>query len=605
MVLIPLILLFLPTSTASSTASSATASPAATGYSTPLFYVSDDDDDEAASSSLAAPSSETFPPSPPSSAIVGGALLRTDLASAWGVAVAAVHAGLEAGKWWAFREVAGEGECEGWRGKLRALGGVAWRAAVLHALAYPALFSLDLLRFHPTHVTLANVLTLVAWPVLSTAVLVALFYRLVSPTDGDEETAWPTALAARNALFLVLVSSTGQEVSTTASTRLVFFAIYATVALFPLWRQHGRKAVSGIRLPVALAELPLRTGSPALSASSAAESEAPSSTYASFLFFPPRRLAVLAGAPFAVFYLALLIPPCTLSSTCPTIDLVISHFDRPLPATAALIREIRRYPLLCAAGSQTRVVVYHKGELGEEELWAGLDGALKREKGDSVVLLSNIGREGGTYLTHLLSRYDASTLSSYAPASVPRDKPLPGLADTTLLFQPHLARDFLTVRRLNSALVRESGFLSLGAYLSTLCGMDSRGAGFYAGVKRVWSAVYGEQVECREGEEQDRRAATWSGQLALGRETVLGRQKELYERIQGWLEAPNNEPIHGDWGPTGPSTQVNPAFGHSLERSWPLIFGCDDPRLEQQCADDAQQTDKCQCFEPQARWRDG
>ncbi|BGP15520.1 hypothetical protein JCM10213_006580 [Rhodosporidiobolus nylandii] len=619
-VFIPLILLFLPTSSASSW----TSSPAPSGYSTPLFSIGDDDG-EAASSSLTTPSSATFPPSPPSAAgfpsaakplhpqravfllpgLVGGALLLTDLASAWGVGVTVVHTALEAGKWRALRVVADEGEGEGWRGTLHALSEVAWRAAVLQIVAYAAFFPLKLHTFHPTQDSLLDDLTFIAWPVLSAAALVALFL-LVSSTDGDEETDWPTAFSARNGLFLAFVSSTGQEISTTASTRFVFFALYAGVVVFPLWREHGRKAVGGVRLPLGLAELPFRNGSPALSASSAAESEATSSTCASSPFFPPRLLAVLAVAPFAIFYLTLLVPPCTLSfipSTCPTVDLVIAHFDRPLPATAAHIRQIRSYPLLCASGSQTRVMFYHKGDLSENEVWTGLGGALQREKGDSVVLLPNVGREGGTYLRHLLSRYDASIPGSNAPATLPRDKPLPGLADTTLLLQPHLAWDFLALPRLNRALVRETGFLSLGPYLSTLCGEDSRGTGAYSGVKLVWKAIYGEHADCRDGDEENRRASTWSGQLAVGRETVLSRSREAYERIRERVEAPDDDPIHREWSPAGPSTSSNPAFGHSLERSWPLIFGCDNSRLEQQCADDAQQTDKCQCFEPQAGTR--
>jgi hypothetical protein len=42
---------------------------------------------------------------------------------------------------------------------------------------------------------------------------------------------------------------------------------------------------------------------------------------------------------------------------------------------------------------------------------------------------------------------------------------------------------------------------------------------------------------------------------------------------------------------------MNPYLGHALERSWPIIFGCDDPSIADTCHDDNHNVTGCQCFD--------
>jgi hypothetical protein len=255
----------------------------------------------------------------------------------------------------------------------------------------------------------------------------------------------------------------------------------------------------------------------------------------------PSILSLISLSPFLLFYLTLLFPPChylSTPSTCPTVDVVISHFDVPLHALAEHIKLLKSFPLLSAAGVATRVQVYHKGPLSEETLWEGLKAAMKREDGDAVVLLPNYGREGSTYLHQILSRLDNSYPSSSPSSPVPRGGPLPHLADHTLFMQDHLAWDALAFRRLNSALAPSTSFISLGAYFSTLCGTDSRNTGTYDGVPTVQAIVEGKEEEGRQckGEEEERRAATWEGQFVVSREAVMSNEKKVYERLLELIE---------------------------------------------------------------------
>lgn len=41
----------------------------------------------------------------------------------------------------------------------------------------------------------------------------------------------------------------------------------------------------------------------------------------------------------------------------------------------------------------------------------------------------------------------------------------------------------------------------------------------------------------------------------------------------------------------------NPTFGHSLERSWPLVFDCDDPELARKCGNEVWKVRECQCLD--------
>ncbi|KAL8277232.1 hypothetical protein RQP46_010405 [Phenoliferia psychrophenolica] len=67
------------------------------------------------------------------------------------------------------------------------------------------------------------------------------------------------------------------------------------------------------------------------------------------------------------------------------------------------------------------------------------------------------------------------------------------------------------------------------------------------------------------------------------------------DRERGDEVAPDDDPIHQSWGPNGSGGRSNPAFGHSVERSWPLIFDCDDPALSRRCDDLSWKVEDCQC----------
>ncbi|GAA6021388.1 hypothetical protein JCM10207_002032 [Rhodosporidiobolus poonsookiae] len=517
-------------------------------------------------SSTSSPSALLVPPSvfllP---LLVGVELWLTDLASARGVALAVVLVAIEAARWTA-------------------------RTTLLSIIVYTVVH----LVAPDNHLALPHTptdwLSLLAREVLGVASLVAL---QVAATVAPDSAAWAnsdgtiassqsatTFFAGKNALVVLLVSLTGQESSSSRAVRVLLFVTHAAVALPALLRQHDTVAT---RLPPTFARF----------SSSAASFASPLST-SSHLSNSQGRLVLATVLPLFLWFLTLLLPPCTLNlpftpSTCHTVDLVIAHYDRSLDVVREHIALLKTQPLLAAAGTETRVVFYHKSSMSDAELLHGLGGALDLSRGDEIVHLPNYGREGSTYLHHLTRRYSPSLTLSPSPS--PRDKPLPHLADTTLLLQSHLAYDWIAAHRLRFALSRRTGFLSFGPYLTTLCGADSHINGEYGGVKTVFREVEGR--ECREGDETERRLSTYAGQVAVSRSQVLKNPKEVYEHLLEWIELPDDDPIHHEWNPSGPSSRLDPAAGHALERSWPIVFRCDDPATAVRCSEDGIEADGC------------
>ncbi|KAI5477696.1 hypothetical protein MNV49_005979 [Pseudohyphozyma bogoriensis] len=181
-----------------------------------------------------------------------------------------------------------------------------------------------------------------------------------------------------------------------------------------------------------------------------------------------------------------------------------------------------------------RIFVYEKGEATDEELWKGLPLVEGR---DSITRLPNWGREGATYLRHILTLYNSTSSSPSSGA---------GFADLTLFLQAHLAWDFVAKRRLDSIVPSRTGFISLGPYRENICGFEPWTNQSYFGVERVRAMVKGGNLgECGVV------TTTWAGQFAVSRERILANEEGVYRKIDELLEAPDDDPIHQEWGPNG------------------------------------------------------
>lgn len=229
-----------------------------------------------------------------------------------------------------------------------------------------------------------------------------------------------------------------------------------------------------------------------------------------------------------------------LLATHHTVDVVVAHYSIPLPDLKSFIADIRAAPLV--RSSRTRVIIYEKGDFTTEQLWRGLSGVARPGRDLEVVHLPNYGREGHTYLSHITALY-SDTLplvdGGRLAAAKHHSSRLFGrkghsIADHTLFLQSHLAWSYIAEGRLAYTLRANSGFVSFGPYLSTSCGADSEGTGFYFGVPRIFEGVMGRP--CKEGIEDDRVLSTWAGQFAASRERVMANSYEFWDELRRTLE---------------------------------------------------------------------
>ncbi|ORY69277.1 hypothetical protein BCR35DRAFT_269785 [Leucosporidium creatinivorum] len=256
-------------------------------------------------------------------------------------------------------------------------------------------------------------------------------------------------------------------------------------------------------------------------------------------------------------------------------DLVFSHFNEDLEVFADHIHAIKNLSMV--QKHKTRVIVYTKDT---EEDYVSLKGLRSITGVDEVVVLPNFGREGGTYLTHIVRHYGSD------------DKPS-DLADLTLFLQHHLAWHWVAGMRWDLVDSR-TGFLALGPYIKTDCGVDTTGNGEFPRMRDIYSMFREEFCP------PTLQLSAWAGQFIVSRNRILANSLSKYETLLNTLQAPMHHWVHDEGayfayhGSVGPS---NPFLGHALERSWPTIFNCTDPRIADLCKDDTYDKENCQCFD--------
>jgi hypothetical protein len=67
---------------------------------------------------------------------------------------------------------------------------------------------------------------------------------------------------------------------------------------------------------------------------------------------------------------------------------------------------------------------------------------------------------------------------------------------------------------------------------------------------------------------------------------IRQRKKEMYEHLKGVLESDMGHWIHKDEKvDLFKDEETNPYFGHTLEQSYMVLWGCDDTAVVEKCAE--------------------
>ena len=268
-------------------------------------------------------------------------------------------------------------------------------------------------------------------------------------------------------------------------------------------------------------------------------------------------LALLALLPLVVYLLqspagasslstaCLLLPDGVRASVCSqkalvlsldagTVDLVFSYYDEDMDGFKEHVNNIRRVPFV--SEREVRVLVYNKGARTADEIRANLG----LGEGDEVVGLPNLGREGATYLEHILRHYNDSVtvLAGAIGGLAPTRYGARTLAGHTFFLQPHLAWHWIAQPRIDSV-GPDTGFAHFGPLMKNWCGRDDRGVGEYPLVKELYS-VFVQDLCPPEGV-----LTAWSAQFVASRRRILAHPYQRYAKVAGLIEAPKGHWLHG------------------------------------------------------------
>ncbi|KAE9379475.1 hypothetical protein N431DRAFT_553678 [Stipitochalara longipes BDJ] len=248
-------------------------------------------------------------------------------------------------------------------------------------------------------------------------------------------------------------------------------------------------------------------------------------------------------------------------------EIVISMYDESPSDIHTLFSALKSTTLLSTL--TPTVTLYTKNPT---HAVPSLQSKLKAQTGaDRVEHLENRGREGGTYLHHIVNHWDE-------------------LAEQTMFIQAHAHNIRELIPRINSYLVADSGFLSLGfAGVSCRCGRcgDRWGWEDKAGVvPGLYERIYG--VPC---EDETPILLTYKGQFVASARRLRGIPKAIYEDLlktitsnstsAGEVGSKEKDP---EGGVVGEDTPENPHFGFAMERIWGLLGQCaTDQRVAVKC----------------------
>ncbi|KAJ3192356.1 hypothetical protein HK101_006699 [Irineochytrium annulatum] len=258
--------------------------------------------------------------------------------------------------------------------------------------------------------------------------------------------------------------------------------------------------------------------------------------------------------------------PAAGNETAPTtrdvVDLVISYYSEHLPTLAWTLATIRAVPTLTSLTSLGhRAIIYNKGPSDSSLISSSV-------LPDLVLDLPNLGREGATYLHHIVENYD-------------------DLARWTLFTQAEPATTDGLVNRL-STLQADTAFLALRHY--DLCGCAYCYSPFPR-LAEVWTLTKKELCPSKGF------AATLNGQFLVSASRIRKHPKSYYKYLLDLITSDMTHFIHDnaslDWIRDEPS---NPVFGHVMERSWSFVFGCADLAMIERCTWD-HGNNMCQCRE--------
>ncbi|CAF0955628.1 unnamed protein product [Adineta ricciae] len=254
-------------------------------------------------------------------------------------------------------------------------------------------------------------------------------------------------------------------------------------------------------------------------------------------------------------------------SAANSFDIVISYYSESTDYVAQYVRYLRNVANLKKL--RPRIIVYNKNSrINNQVLKLLLDA-------DIIQYLPNLGREGATYLYHIVTNYHILANHTIFTQAGVEGLTGSGLADW---YFDRLEYQF------NSSV----GYMPLvNSNMITTYDCGTHRTGNFPRLVQIWSML--EQSLCPPGGQ----AVAFRGQFLVSNKRIKRRPLHIYKYIYELITANNSHWLHRDIRSLFfKSTPDNPIFGHTVERSWTILFKCYQPDLYERC-----QRRECACFD--------
>ncbi|KAI0112395.1 hypothetical protein GGR51DRAFT_506862 [Nemania sp. FL0031] len=236
-----------------------------------------------------------------------------------------------------------------------------------------------------------------------------------------------------------------------------------------------------------------------------------------------------------VFYCAILAPHIDPGRRSWDLDIVIAWYDEPIEQVVRTAQLALELPNI--AGRKVRTIVYNKGSLNETELEHHFP------IGSSLVIrrLENVGREGDTYLSHVL---DTEKI----------------WASHTLFIQAEPHEPGYLQARLEDYFVQDTGFLSLSHVRNFCPSCDA--CNDHSGWTEDGTVLRDIFTRANPSKTCQDITLTYRGQFVVSSRRMKQANQELLRDLRSRL-------VNDDH------------LGYTLERSWGTLFQC--PTISERC----------------------
>lgn len=257
------------------------------------------------------------------------------------------------------------------------------------------------------------------------------------------------------------------------------------------------------------------------------------------------------------------------------IEVVISMYRERVDDVARLISTIKAMPKLREAS----VHIYIKDNLN----FTDIDSVQRNTGANQVTTRHNIGREGETFLYHILQNWDS-------------------LAAHTVFLQADIHSPGELYQQMRTYFdPRRTGMLNLG-WLGQICNCDSCGDRFGFEDNVGFLPTLQSQIN---NATCDKVLLSYKGQFIASAKRIRGIDKKVYADLH-WAFVDPNSWAHSEPYLMGRDDSMDaPVFGYSVERAWNMLMQCNDGDVAWKCASMLSgmraggTAEDCQCFDPE------